>query len=326
MWPKFLLQTMGMIVSPKFASKLVWVDNLARLQTLVPTEKLVVPPAVLRYNQQQEAPSSFLSFSRKTTTKKATVFEEDLDVLMGVDGSKGCPQVILDCAQFIRTQGLETEGLFRKAPAVTAVQEAKRAYNEGKQPDFDALGGVHVACALLKLWFRELPEPLIPASLYPTVREVEKSPSKVDFIRMRLLPSLSIPTQLVMYELFSLLHDVVAHQATNLMTAVNLTIVWSPNFVKSDNAVLDIGMCAIGVQGAGIGTIVKTCVEEFDAIFGESIGTLRRSNSLATSVASTHDGEGEVDGEGANVPQAASPVASPVASPAASPTRADSAQ
>ncbi|OAJ35908.1 hypothetical protein BDEG_20137 [Batrachochytrium dendrobatidis JEL423] len=286
MWPKFLLQTMGMIVSPKFASKLVWVDSLARLETLVPMQKLEMPAAVQEYNQKQEA-FGFLSFSRRPTRQIRTkVFEVGLDVLMGVDGSKGCPSIFLDCVTYIKKNGMDVEGLFRKSAALTALHKAKNLYNEGLPVDFDELGGIHTVCSLLKLWFRELPLPLVHMSLYPTVREVERANNKIDFIRTKFLPCLTIPTQLILCQLFDLLNAVYMHSETNLMTSRNLTIVWSPNFVHSDNPVLDVGMCAIGVQGAGIGTIVKTCIESYEEIFGDYVQELRRSSSIATSMSS----------------------------------------
>ncbi|KAH6588071.1 hypothetical protein BASA50_010934 [Batrachochytrium salamandrivorans] len=286
MWPKFLLQTMGMIVSPKFASKLIWVDNLTRLAELVPMLKLDMPAAVQEHNYKQEAPG-FFSFSRRPPVKEQKkVFGEYLDVIMGVDGSNGCPQIVMDCVAYIKENGLDADGLFRKSAALKSLQEAKRLYNEGGVVDFQDLGGVHVACGLLKMWFRELPVPLVHISLYPLVCEIESATNKVHFIRTKFLPSLSISTQLVLCELFSLLNAVYLESEVNRMTSVNLTIVWSPNFVRSNNLAVDMGMCAIGVPGAGIGTIVKTCIEDYESIFGDSVALLRRSNSTFTSLSS----------------------------------------
>ncbi|KAI8927836.1 Rho GTPase activation protein, partial [Entophlyctis helioformis] len=300
MWPKFLLQTMGMIVSPKFASKLIWVDNLARLASLVPMGGINLPLVIQEYNNKQESSTALgmMSFSRKPTANKPAVvrtqvFEEPLDELMGHDGSKGCPIVVLECIAYIMAHGLDTEGLFRKSAASTSLQEAKRLYNLGKSPDFDALGGVHVASGLLKMWFRELPEPIFPLSTYTTVRGVETAANKVEFIRKQFLPCLSIPTQLLLCEVFRLLNLVLQHSEANRMTAVNLTIVWSPNFVKSDNMVLDLGMCAIGVQGAGIGSTVKTCIESFDEIFGDEVANLQRSDSVSSGSDSSESAVGE---------------------------------
>ncbi|KAJ1327298.1 hypothetical protein BSLG_010640 [Batrachochytrium salamandrivorans] len=255
---------------PKFASKLIWVDNLTRLAELVPMLKLDMPAAV------QEPP----------VKEQKKVFGEYLDVIMGVDGSNGCPQIVMDCVAYIKENGLDADGLFRKSAALKSLQEAKRLYNEGGVVDFQDLGGVHVACGLLKMWFRELPVPLVHISLYPLVCEIESATNKVHFIRTKFLPSLSISTQLVLCELFSLLNAVYLESEVNRMTSVNLTIVWSPNFVRSNNLAVDMGMCAIGVPGAGIGTIVKTCIEDYESIFGDSVALLRRSNSTFTSLSS----------------------------------------
>eukprot|EP00842_Homolaphlyctis_polyrhiza_P004501 jgi/Hompol1/5051/HPOL_001875-RA len=290
MWPKFLLQTMGMIVSPKFARKLIWIDSLTTLQTYVPLENIELPPEIQEYNEKYTMPG-YITLSRRQSIKVANtkVFEVRLEDLMGNDGSKGIPRILLDTIDYITKHGLDADGIFRKSASSTSLQEAKRAYNQGKVPDFETLGGVHIAAGLLKMWFREMSEPIFPASLYPLVRDVEKVPSKIDFIRSKFLPCLPIPVQLVLGRLFALLNAVHLNSDSNRMPSSNLTIVWSPNFVRSDNLVLDIGMCAIGVPGAGIGTVVKSCIEDFEDIFGDNVSLLRRSSSARTTGSSLNE-------------------------------------
>lgn len=76
------------------------------------------------------------------------------------------PIVPKDCCEFVIENGLGTAGVFRLAPAKSALLEAKRQYDLGIKVNLIELGGIHVACGLLKLWLRELPQPLFPESQY----------------------------------------------------------------------------------------------------------------------------------------------------------------
>jgi hypothetical protein len=64
---------------------------------------------------------------------------------------------------FCRSLGLTTEGIFRVPGANDRIQDFKQQYNTLRSPQF-ALGDVHSVAGILKLYFRELADPLIPAS------------------------------------------------------------------------------------------------------------------------------------------------------------------
>ena len=63
-----------------------------------------------------------------------------------------------------------------------------------------------------------------------------------------------------------LLHEIDVNSSKNLMNASNLTIVWSPNFVRGNNPMDDVKMCALD-GGGGIGTMVKLMIEKHQEIF-----------------------------------------------------------
>jgi Rho GTPase-activating protein 1 len=127
------------MVSPKFAKKLTWVQNLDILKTYVPVTQISIPPELYEIDykfpspvsapppttttspvyphqhQQQQQPSSFSS-SSPTNSRDAQPqqyqggvrtkhFGAPLEVLMGADGSKGVPRVIRECIEFVRTYG-----------------------------------------------------------------------------------------------------------------------------------------------------------------------------------------------------------------------------
>lgn len=165
--------------------------------------------------------------------------------------------------------GIEVEGIFRRSPASSALAKVKQMY-ETKQTkiDIDTYGGVHIACVLLKMYFRELPTPIFPRDTYPLLRKLADSKTdtdKITFIKTRILPTFSTPVFMLVKAVFRLLNKVHMNSGVNKMTSINLGIVWTPNLVKSDDAVADFAMCAM--SGGAAGTVVRLCIERFDEMF-----------------------------------------------------------
>lgn len=91
----------------------------------------------------------------------------------------------------------------------------------------------HVPAGLLKLWLRQLPEPLIPHAFYQ--RALSSSDNPVEVTRLiQVLPSIN---QLVISKLVACLQDlsreeVVAHTK---MDASNLAMVMAPNVLRCES-------------------------------------------------------------------------------------------
>jgi predicted CoA-binding protein len=80
------------------------------------------------------------------------------------------PRVVQDSVAVI-SRNIQVVGLFRVTPSVKVLGKVKEAYDNGDPKDLavDVLDDVHVACSLLKMFVRELPEAIILADLYPEV-------------------------------------------------------------------------------------------------------------------------------------------------------------
>jgi Rho GTPase-activating protein 1 len=131
---------------------------------------------------------------------------------MGYDGEKsGVPRVVKDCAQYLRqtgapfvlspnpsshlaSQGLADQGLFRRSPSSATLRQVKEAYDRGQVVSLDSFDDPHLASVLLKMYLRDLPEPLFPEPLYPMIQQCPvptEDPSDwsaVLYIRESLLP------------------------------------------------------------------------------------------------------------------------------------------
>ncbi|KAM9560899.1 rho GTPase-activating protein 22-like isoform 2-T2 [Salvelinus alpinus] len=76
------------------------------------------------------------------------------------------PLLVHQCVCFIHQHGLTEEGLFRMPGQTNHVRELQDAFDCGEKPLFDSNTDVHTVASLLKLYLRELPEPVVPFNKY----------------------------------------------------------------------------------------------------------------------------------------------------------------
>ncbi|KAK7048891.1 Rho GTPase-activating protein 8 [Favolaschia claudopus] len=255
---KMLFSLAGAIISPKFFRKLTYIGTLSELACHIPLTQIDVAPAVYQENLKYEA-----KISLPVTTRGDThIFGVPLEDLMGFDGEKGgIPRVVRDAIQFIRESGMEEEGLFRRSPQSVMLKAAQDAYDRGNVVSLDTFGDPHLAAVLLKKYLRDLPEPIIPESLYPVIRRcpmpsptadatdpatVERDLASIAYIRDVLLPQLPLCVYILLSHVLHLMHDVSLRAASNRMDAHNLAVVLCPNLVASKtNPARDVMMCAV---------------------------------------------------------------------------------
>ena len=81
------------------------------------------------------------------------------------DGTE-VPKVLLVLTETIlKMGGHKSEGIFRIPATANEVKSIKEKLDEGNFASIETSGNVHTPCALLKLWLRELADPMIPVSL-----------------------------------------------------------------------------------------------------------------------------------------------------------------
>uniref|UniRef100_A0A6A7G4P9 Rho GTPase-activating protein 39 n=1 Tax=Hirondellea gigas TaxID=1518452 RepID=A0A6A7G4P9_9CRUS len=129
--------------------------------------------------------------------------------------------------EVLRLQGTNTEGIFRVPADSDEVQQVKRQVDKWEVGE---CGDAHIAAAVLKSWYRELHEPLIPHQLYEAAIEAHDSPREA----LDLLHHLPQTNRLVLAYLIRFLQyfaqtDIVA--ATK-MDGSNLAMVMAPNCLR----------------------------------------------------------------------------------------------
>lgn len=97
------------------------------------------------------------------------VFGKSLSDIMVYErkfGARLVPILVEKCAEFIREHGLVEEGIFRLPGQDNQVKQFREAFDAGERPSFPSDTDVHTVASLLKLYLRELPEPVVPWTQY----------------------------------------------------------------------------------------------------------------------------------------------------------------
>jgi len=194
--------------------------------------------------------------NRGCTTR---VFETPLDQLPLVPGY-GIPQVLFDTSDaLLNTPGvLDQEGLFRLSASRNDLAKAKTAYDLGQNVNiwsYDA----NVIAGLMKQWFRELPDSVIPAKIaVKFAAAAQESPATIKSY----LPELPEVNRRCLHKLIEVGYNVALHCASNKMTAENVSIVFGQLIIRREDELNPL------TQVPNLNALACNMIKNYDAIFG----------------------------------------------------------
>ncbi|XP_076253784.1 GTPase-activating protein CdGAPr isoform X3 [Rhynchophorus ferrugineus] len=178
---------------------------------------------------------------------------------------KAVPTVLKSCAEFIETNGI-VDGIYRLSGITSNIQKLRNAFDEDRVPDLyteDILKDIHSVASLLKMYFRELPNPLCTYQLYQSfvnavqgcgtaIRTTETDQERL--LKMReAVQKLPPPHYRTLEYLMRHLARVANFSGSTGMTTRNLAIVWAPNLLRCE--ALEVGGVA-ALQGVGVQAVV----------------------------------------------------------------------
>jgi len=197
---------------------------------------------------------------------KPRVFGVPLEEITKRDGTL-VPLVVSKSIDYLQQKGrIETEGIFRISGAKCQLDEMKRAFEEGKNPDFNKVDDPSVIAGILKLFFRELPIPLLTYDLYDKflcacADEPQEMVEKIRPVLEQLPPA----NKEILRQLMGLCSQIVMQVEKNKMSASNLAIVLSPNLIhpRDENSILmkiDLEKCNM---------LVLTMITHYEELFSK---------------------------------------------------------
>ncbi|OQR74410.1 protein FAM13A-like, partial [Tropilaelaps mercedesae] len=144
--------------------------------------------------------------------------------------------IIHRLCMFIEMRGMAQEGLFRISGNAKLIDKLKASFDSQGDAPLEHEADVASAAGLLKTFFRELPEPLIPPKMYSSFLEATQSTQHNPEIRMARLRSLiqTMPDEnlIVLRYLCRFLHKVSQHEEATRMNSSALGIVFGPNLFR----------------------------------------------------------------------------------------------
>lgn len=145
------------------------------------------------------------------------------------------PAVVNILSNAIRDMGgLTAEGIFRISADSGIINALRTQFNSGNYSLELMKGNPHAAACLLKLWLRELPDPVLPRSVYAEIIEgFHKGGGNGKFGEepcLKVYRQMNTPSQALLKSVLLLCQDVVANGAVNRMSFEALSVVFTPCF------------------------------------------------------------------------------------------------
>ncbi|XP_034021446.1 rho GTPase-activating protein 12-like isoform X2 [Thalassophryne amazonica] len=177
------------------------------------------------------------------------------------------PSFVKMCIDHVENNGLFVDGLYRVSGNLAVIQKLRFAVNhdekvnlaDGKWED------IHVTTGALKMYFRELPEPLFTYALFHDFVSAIKIPDfrqRVQAVKdlVRQLPK---PNHDTMQALFKHLNKVIGYGEENRMTTQSVAIVFGPTLLRPEKETWNIAVHMVYQN-----QIVELILLEYENIFG----------------------------------------------------------
>jgi len=205
-------------------------------------------------NKKKVTDDKHMSFIGRLTRKsvKSEIVETDdvAGMLFGLHicemASRGVPLMadyaipafIDDSLNFIRGYHTETEGVFRLSGSLIEIKTLKKKIDCGLAPPFEDDVDVHVLTGLIKMYLRELPEPLLTYELYDcwkAVCECEVKEKKHELVKAILL-AMPRANYCLLKRLIEFFSELSTFEKTTKMGLLNLATLIGPNLIWSQDA------------------------------------------------------------------------------------------
>ncbi|XP_050497536.1 SLIT-ROBO Rho GTPase-activating protein 1-like isoform X1 [Diabrotica virgifera virgifera] len=145
------------------------------------------------------------------------------------------PLIMRSCIRVINLYGLHHQGIFRVSGSQVEINNFREWFERGEDPlaDMTDASDINSVAGVLKLYLRELREPLFPIIYFEQFMEIAQLESKQDFVvRMReLMCSLPRSVVVVLRYLFAFLNHLSEFSDENMMDPYNLAICFGPTLV-----------------------------------------------------------------------------------------------
>ncbi|XP_044850920.1 rho GTPase-activating protein 9 isoform X3 [Mauremys mutica] len=194
------------------------------------------------------------------------------------------PRFVRLCVEAVEKRGLDVDGIYRVSGNLAVIQKLRFAVDRERavtsdgryvfpeqpcqeerlslaDPEWD---DVHVVTGALKLFFRELPEPLVPFALFDAFVAAVKLPAYGERVQRlaELVQSLPPPNYATLRYILRHLRKVMEYADANRMTRQNIGIVFGPTLLRPEKELASMAVDMVHQNQA-----VELLLAEFQRIF-----------------------------------------------------------
>ncbi|XP_041421759.1 rho GTPase-activating protein 12 isoform X4 [Xenopus laevis] len=176
------------------------------------------------------------------------------------------PKFVKMCIDHVEAHGLDIDGLYRVSGNLAVIQKLRFAVTHDETLDLNdsKWEDIHVITGALKMFFRELPEPLFTFNYFNDFVNAIKQEPKLRVQAVKdLIKQLPKPNHDTMQALFKHLKKVVETGEKNRMTYQSLAIVFGPTLLKPETETGNIAIHTVYQN-----QIVELILLECNSIFG----------------------------------------------------------
>ncbi|KAM4543353.1 rho GTPase-activating protein 12-like isoform 3-T3 [Fundulus diaphanus] len=177
------------------------------------------------------------------------------------------PNFVRMCIDHVENTGLSVDGLYRVSGNLAVIQKLRFAVNHDEKVELDdsKWEDIHVTTGALKMFFRELPEPLFTyGSFSDFVNAIKCSDYKQRVNSVKdLIKKLPKPNHDTMQALFKHLRRVIEHGEANRMTTQSVAIVFGPTLLRPETETGNIAVHMVYQN-----QIVELILLEYESVFG----------------------------------------------------------
>ncbi|CED82400.1 CDC42 Rho GTPase-activating protein [Phaffia rhodozyma] len=255
---KAILTLATPLISAKVFRKIIYIQKLSLLFSHLPIGNILIPPETVRENLAREP--SYLPSPLPPRTLNTQISQE-----FPLSTQYVLPSVIQDSVQYLRwgysedvdyyglrsvssppSEALTTSGIFRKNPSSGVQRCVEEAYLVEQPVSLTLFDDPHLAAGLIKLFFRKLKEPLFGKNIWDLVTNcpdcLDSQPGE-RYLNDIILGSLNPYNRLLLGYVIYLLHETML--CNSLMTSRNLSIVFTPNLIRSNSPTRDMLLASV---------------------------------------------------------------------------------
>jgi len=179
------------------------------------------------------------------------------------------PFIVKKCTEEVEKRGMDFEGIYRKSGRTLLMKNLISIFSRGEDPDLSEEGEfseITIITSVLKQYFRELPESVIPPDTYNKLTDLisneENKELDIDEIR-KCIESLDTSHYCTLRFIIRHLIKVSQFSDVNLMNIKNLSVVFGPTLIGSNEICPEVDFSSTGIKVK----IINVILEHADTIF-----------------------------------------------------------